>query len=58
MLKTIVDRLSNSPSKTKALEIGKPSNVNHNLHVTVDMNKNFVGLPPEWEAILKKENIK
>lgn len=38
--------------------VGQPFNVSHNLHVDFDAQRGgFVGLPPEWEAMLKSSGI-
>lgn len=37
--------------------VGTPFNVAHNTHVRFDPNTGFVGLPPEWEALLKSSGI-
>ncbi|KAI8369233.1 kinase-like domain-containing protein [Radiomyces spectabilis] len=40
----------------KASIIGKPYNVQHNIHVQVD-SYGFKGLPPEWQQILQASGI-
>jgi len=37
--------------------VGVPFNVAHNTHVRFDPKAGFVGLPPEWEALLKSSGI-
>ena len=37
--------------------IGVPFNVMHNVHVDFTTETGFVGLPPEWEAMLYASNI-
>ena len=38
--------------------VGQPFNVSHETHVDFDASKGgFVGLPPEWEALLKSSGI-
>lgn len=54
----MIKKFLSKTKSEKSLEISEPSNVNHNYHVTVDQDKKFVGLPPEWEDILVKNNIK
>ncbi|KAF7722216.1 p21 protein (Cdc42 Rac)-activated kinase [Apophysomyces ossiformis] len=43
---------------TTANSIGKPYNVQHNIHVQVDLGgAGFIGLPPEWQTILAASGI-
>mmetsp|Transcript_29622 Transcript_29622/g.33002 ORF Transcript_29622/g.33002 Transcript_29622/m.33002 type:complete len:487 (-) Transcript_29622:165-1625(-) len=37
--------------------VGDPFNVEHNIHVDFNSETGFVGLPAEWEAMLKTANI-
>jgi hypothetical protein len=37
--------------------VGQPFNVHHKLHVQFNAAKGFVGLPPEWEALLHSSGI-
>lgn len=43
----------------KAMEIGMPTDFQHHHHVEVDEKSDtgFAGLPPEWAAMLKANNI-
>jgi len=45
--------------KEKASEpnIGTPFNVHHHVHVDFNTKTGFVGLPPEWEAMLENSSI-
>ncbi|EAY16642.1 STE family protein kinase [Trichomonas vaginalis G3] len=43
-------------SKNK-LRISKPTDVEHKIHVTMDSENGFVGLPPEFEKLLKGSGI-
>jgi len=38
--------------------VGAPFNVEHNIHVDFDSETGFVGLPDEWEDVLKSSGIK
>ncbi|KAG0181637.1 p21 protein (Cdc42 Rac)-activated kinase [Apophysomyces sp. BC1034] len=43
---------------TTAGIIGKPYNVQHNVHVQVDLNgAGYIGLPPEWQRILTASGV-
>jgi hypothetical protein len=37
--------------------VGQPFNVAHKLHVQFSAAKGFIGLPPEWEALLHSSGI-
>eukprot|EP00727_Mastigamoeba_balamuthi_P012042 m51a1_g7460 putative p21-activated protein kinase (489) ;mRNA; r:146844-149083 len=37
--------------------VGQPFNVSHKLHVQFNAARGFVGLPPEWEALLHSSGI-
>jgi len=39
--------------KTAEPTVGTPYNVHHHVHVDFDAHVGFIGLPPEWEAMLK-----
>ena len=39
------------------LEISEPIAVQHKVHVDIDADSGFVGLPPEWESVLKRSNV-
>eukprot|EP00736_Rhodelphis_marinus_P010930 Rmarinus@m.17798 len=61
--RTLIPRVS-KVKLTEAVEgsdagIGKPFNVSHDTHVQRDEKSatGFMGLPPEWEEVLKKSGI-
>jgi len=37
--------------------VGAPFNIEHNIHVDFNSETGFVGLPPEWETMLKTAGI-
>eukprot|EP01121_Diplochlamys_sp_Union-15-3_P014907 TRINITY_DN481_c0_g1_i1.p2 TRINITY_DN481_c0_g1~~TRINITY_DN481_c0_g1_i1.p2 ORF type:complete len:187 (-),score=33.64 TRINITY_DN481_c0_g1_i1:1000-1560(-) len=37
--------------------VGEPYNIAHNIHVDFNSETGFVGLPPEWETMLKNGGI-
>jgi hypothetical protein len=37
--------------------ISRPQGFKHEVHVTVDKETGFSGLPPDWEEILKKSGL-
>jgi p21-activated kinase 2 len=37
--------------------ISRPQGFKHEVHVTVDTETGFSGLPPDWEAMLKKSGL-
>lgn len=45
------------PEFNKRVEISAPYEIEHLTHVTFDPQKGFVGLPPEWDKILKKSGF-
>lgn len=47
------------PRKDEKMSVGTPFNFKHHYHVVVDENSEtgFSGLPPEWGALLKSNNI-
>eukprot|EP00301_Raphidiophrys_heterophryoidea_P005445 c12285_g1_i3.p1 GENE.c12285_g1_i3~~c12285_g1_i3.p1 ORF type:complete len:444 (-),score=124.70 c12285_g1_i3:373-1704(-) len=47
------------PMAQDKLSVGSPFNFKHHFHVTVDETSDtgFAGLPPEWSALLKSNNI-
>jgi len=53
------DRWKKSGDEDKGWFIGTPFNVKHEYHVQVDQNapNGFVGLPPQWEAMLGASGI-
>lgn len=57
-IKKILQKTKSSKDLVKINSIGEPTGVNHHIHVTHVPNLGLTGLPPEWEEILKKNNIK
>lgn len=47
------------PMANDKMSVGTPYNFKHHYHVAVDENSEtgFTGLPPEWSALLKSNNI-
>jgi len=43
--------------KSSEPNIGSPFNVHHHVHVDFNTKTGFVGLPPEWEAMLENSSI-
>ncbi|KAG2381762.1 hypothetical protein C9374_006146 [Naegleria lovaniensis] len=48
---------SSSEEKVQGLVISKPFEFKHNIHVDYNSETGFVGLPPEWESMLKSSGI-
>ena len=40
------------------LKIGTPTNLERRVHVGINDEGLLVGVPPDWEEFLKKNNIK
>ncbi|KXJ19589.1 serine/threonine-protein kinase PAK 5 [Exaiptasia diaphana] len=56
MFKRNKKKVSNKPQR---LDISMPTNFEHRFHTGFDPNgKKFVGLPPQWEAVLGMNEIK
>jgi len=43
--------------KKNSTEVSLPYNLQHDLHVDYDPELGFVGLPPEWKAVLESSGI-
>lgn len=56
--KQIQKTKENKDAGSNDLKIGTPTNFKHNIQVKHDKEKNeFIGLPDEWQILLKKNNI-
>jgi len=51
------DMIPEDSSKLGNPDISGPMEVEHCVHVTLDSETGFIGLPPEWERILKNSGI-
>jgi len=43
--------------KSSEPTVGSPFNVHHHVHVDFNTKTGFVGLPPEWEAMLENSSV-
>ena len=43
--------------KIEGMIISRPQGFKHEVHVTVDTETGFAGLPPEWDEMLKKSGL-
>lgn len=53
----LLPTMSSSEDKVQGFVISKPFEFKHNIHVDYNSETGFVGLPPEWETMLKSSGI-